>query len=135
MSDERREIDSGHRWKNSQIYFRQTKGRVLVSNDGIAERRQFAAATESVAFDQRDRRNVFRSQFLKSRTIITNGAQHLDFTAIEVVLDIDSSAESSFTGASNHNQPRGILHRIPQRCRQLIDHFNAENIKRWPIKD
>ena len=88
-----------------------------------------------MTLDQRHRRNVFRAQLLKSRTIITNGAQHLDFTAIEVILDIDTRAEGSFTGPGNHNQPRRILHRIPQRRRQLIDHFNAENIKRWPIKD
>src|SRR5579859_830884 len=81
---------------------------------------------------------MFRPQLLKSRAIITNSAQHLHFTTIQMVIDINPGAKSPFTRASNHYQARNILNilnRLPQSRRQLVKHFNIENIQRWPVKN
>ena len=88
-----------------------------------------------MAFHQRNGRNVLRAQLLECRAISMNGAQQLDLTSVKMVLDIDTRAKGPFTRASNHNQARGILHRVAHRRRQLVKHFNAQNIKRRPVKN
>src|SRR5205085_5123238 len=104
VSNQRGEIDSSNRRKDSKLYLRQSKDRFFMGNHGITERCKFAPTTKRVSLDQRYRRNLPCSQFLKRSTIIIHGTQHLALTTIQVVMDIDTCAEGSFPRACENDQ-------------------------------
>src|SRR6266571_6309404 len=135
VSNQRGEIDSSNRRKDSKLHFWQSKGRLFVGNHSITERHQFAATTKRISLDQRHRRNLPCSQFLKCSTIIINGTQHLALATIQVVMDIDTGTEGSFPRACENNQVRRMLDRIAHSRRQLVKHLNRQDIERGPIKD
>src|SRR5207245_8705629 len=109
VSNQRGEIDSSNRRKDSKLHFWQSKGRLFVGNHSITERRQFAPTTKRISLDQRSRRNLPCSQFLKCSTIIIHGTQHLALTTIQVVMDIHACREGSFPRPCENNQARWVL--------------------------
>ncbi len=57
-ADKRREIGGSHRWKDTEVHFRQAKSGIFAGNDGIAQGCQLAATTECMTFHQGCRRDM-----------------------------------------------------------------------------
>src|SRR5437867_8119204 len=108
-----------------------------MSNDSITEGSQFAAATKSIALDQGNSGDMVSVEFFKGGTIIMNGSQHLYFTTIKMVMDIDACTKGSFACTRENDQAwwRGVFDDVMHSCRKLIEHLDGKDVEWWPIKN
>src|SRR5437588_131467 len=88
-----------------------------------------------MTLDERNDRNVVCVEFLESSTVILHDPQHLYLATIQVVMNVNSCTEGSLTCARNDDQTRRVLSGATHSSRQLIQHFNVEDVERRPVKN
>src|SRR5439155_27385022 len=79
--------------------------------------------------------NVVCVKFLESSTVVPHDPQHLYLATIQVVMNVNSCTEGSLTCTRNDDQTRRALNCATHSSRELVEHFNVENVERRPVKN
>ena len=126
-----RQKNRGHRRKDAQFDFRLAKLGPIARNNDVAGRDEFAAATESRAINQRNRRP---RDLIELAENIVKRVEHLDHRFRHVLFDGDTGAEGAraFSGFEYDRNEIILVGAIIQRVANLAHHGNVEDVERRP---